>query len=143
MHIPNYVSGRKYPFHEAVLAVVNQWTLGPAMLIGDTNSGLPGLDEETKVFGRREESWFQALAAKGWVDVFRSLKGAERVYTWYSPNGGNGFRIDQAFVNQDLVRWVADVRYEWGKSGIDRRRLEALSDHAAVIIDFEFKLEPG
>jgi exonuclease III len=140
MHIPNYVSGRKHPFHEAVLAVVNQWLLGPGLLIGDTNSGLPGLDEETKVFGRREESWFQSLAIKGWVDIFRHLKGQERIYTWYSPNGGNGFRIDQAFVNQHLLRYVADVGYEWGKSGVDMSRREALSDHAAIIIDFELEL---
>jgi exonuclease III len=138
MHIPNYISGRKHPFHEAVLAVVNQWLLGPGLLIGDTNSGLPGLDEETKVFGRKEESWFQSLAAQGWIDIFRRLKGEERVYTWYSPNGGNGFRLDQAFVNKHLVQYVADVRYEWGKSELALNRRDALSDHAALIVDFAF-----
>lgn len=139
MHIPNYVSGRKHPFHDAVLAVAHQWLLGPGLLIGDTNSGLPGLDEETKVFGRKEESWFQGLAACGWVDIFRRLKGEERVYTWYSPNGGNGFRIDQAFVNEHLLQYITDARYEWGKSEVELNRRDALSDHAALIVDFAFR----
>jgi exonuclease III len=139
MHIPNYVSGRKYPFYEAVLAMIDRWFLGPGLLIGDTNSGLPGLDEETKVFGRREAGWFQALDAQGWVDIYRHLKGQERVYTWYSPNGGNGFRLDQAFINQPLLPAVADVRYEWGQSSVDLTRRDALSDHAALIVDLDLR----
>lgn len=138
MHVPNYVSGRKYPFHEAVLAVLDDWQLGPGLLIGDTNSGLPGLDEETKVFGRREKNWFESLAAKGWLDIFRELNGDEPVYSWYSPNGGNGFRLDQAFVNQPLAEYVTAVRYEWGKPNVDSQRRDALSDHAALIVDFDF-----
>lgn len=137
MHIPNYVSGRKYPFHDAVLAVVKRWAWGAGLLIGDTNSGLPGLDEETKVFGPMEKTWFRSLEAHGWTDVFRHLNGNERAYTWYSPNGGNGFRLDQAFLNQSLLPCVSTMRYEWGRSSNDTERRDALSDHAAVLLDLK------
>ncbi|HEX9922342.1 MAG TPA: endonuclease/exonuclease/phosphatase family protein [Anaerolineae bacterium] len=138
MHIPNYVSGRKYSFHDAVLAVVKDWSLGVGLLIGDTNSGIPGIDEETKVFGSMEENWFRSLEAYGWIDVFRHLNGNERAYTWYSPNGGNGFRLDQAFLNQSLLPFVSTMRYEWGSSSDHNERRDALSDHAAVLLDLEF-----
>ena len=140
MHIPNYVSGRKYPFHEAVLAVVEAWQFGPGLLIGDTNSGLPGLDEETKVFGPKEKGWFESLAARGWVDIFRELNGEARVYTWYSPNGGNGFRLDQTFVNQPLRPHVLQASYVWGKSASAPERRDALSDHAAMIVEVALKI---
>lgn len=139
MHIPNYASGRKHPFHDAVLAVVKQWSLGAGLLIGDTNSGLPGLDEETKVFGPMEENWFRSLEAHSWTDVFRHLNGNERAYTWYSPNGGNGFRLDQAFLNQSLLPFVSTMRYEWGRSSDHNHRRDALSDHAAILLDLEFR----
>jgi exodeoxyribonuclease-3 len=131
MHVPNRVSGRKYVFLDAVLAVVSGWRRGPAMVVGDTNTGWPGLDEETAVFNRREERWLDTLERQGWVDAFRLVHGAARAYTWYSPNGQNGFRVDQAFVNADL-RWrLKNAWYQWG------RGRAALSDHAALLVDFE------
>jgi exonuclease III len=99
---------------------------------------MPGLDEETKVFGPLEENWFRSLKAHGWTDVFRHLNGNERAYTWYSPNGGNGFRLDQAFLNRSLLPFASTMHYEWGRSSDDIERREALSDHAAVLLDLEF-----
>jgi exonuclease III len=56
------------------------------------------------------------------------------VYTWYSPNGHNGFRIDQAFVNAALLAHLKDAAYLWG--GARRRgRRDVLSDHAALLVD--------
>lgn len=134
MHVPNRVSGRKYPFLDAVLTCARRWRLGPALLVGDTNSGRRGLDEEVPVFSAREEGWIDALARCGWRDGFRHLRASARTYTWYSPNGRNGFRIDQAFVNRALLPRVVDVRYEWAPlDGSDRR--DAISDHAALIVD--------
>src|SRR5262249_10742301 len=51
MHVPNRVTGRKLPFLDAVLGVAHGWRGGPALLIGDTNSGLIDLDEESPAFG--------------------------------------------------------------------------------------------
>ena len=134
MHVPNRVSGRKYPYLDAVLGCAQRWTLGPALLVGDTNSGRREIDEESPAFSAREEGWIDGLAACGWADAFRHLSADTRAYTWYSPNGRNGFRIDQAFVNAALLARLKDARYVWG--GASRRgRRTALSDHAALLVD--------
>ena len=134
MHVPNRVSGRKYPFLDAVLGCARRWRLGPALFVGDTNSGRRGLDEEVPVFSAREEGWVDGLAACGWIDAFRHLRPEARAYTWYSPNGRNGFRIDQAFVNGALLARLEHVAYVWGRPWRGRRR-DALSDHAALVVD--------
>ena len=133
MHVPNRVTGRKDLFYAAVLTVLARWRRGPTVLLGDTNSGRPGLDEETPVFGRREDAWLSGLEQSGWHDAFRLLRGPERAYTWYSPNGGNGFRLDQAFVKLEVRPRLRDVRYDWGRrvGRLGRR----LSDHAALLVD--------
>jgi exonuclease III len=139
MHVPNRVSGRKYPFLDAVLACARRWRRGPALLVGDTNSGRRGLDEETPAFNAREEGWIDALQGCGWTDGFRHLRADARAYTWYSPNGRNGFRLDQAFVNAALLARLRAVSYAWGRTRGGRR--EALSDHAALLVDLA--ADPG
>jgi exonuclease III len=134
MHVPNRVSGRKYPFLDAVLACARRWRRGPALFVGDTNSGRRGLDEEAPAFSAREEGWLDALAGCGWLDAFRHLRAGARAYTWYSPNGRNGFRIDQAFVNTALVAQLRDAAYVWGGAA-SRGRRDRLSDHAALLVD--------
>lgn len=134
MHVPNRAEGRKYPFLDAVLTCARGWQLGPALFLGDTNSGRRGLDEEVPAFNAREEGWIDALAGCGWADAFRHLRPDARAYTWYSPNGANGFRLDQAFVNAPLLARLEGARYVWG--GASRRARRALlSDHAALLID--------
>src|SRR5439155_441882 len=96
MHVPNRVTGRKWDFLDAVLAVAERWRNGPALLLGDTNSGRPVIDEEVPAFNEREGGWIDALERAGWRDAFRHLRGDETAYTWSSPTGDNGFRIDQA-----------------------------------------------
>jgi exonuclease III len=134
MHVPNRVTGLKYPFLDAVLACARRWRLGPALIVGDTNSGRRGLDEQVPVFSLREEGWIDALAGCGWRDAFRCLRAEARAYTWYSPNGRNGFRIDQAFVNAALFERLHDAAYFWGGAA-RRRRRDLLSDHAALLVD--------
>jgi exonuclease III len=132
MHIPNRATGRKEAFFEAVLAVLHRWRRGPALLLGDTNSGRPGIDEEAPAFGPKEVAWLDTLERLGWLDAFRLHRGMARAYTWYSPNRGNGFRIDQAFVNVELRSRLRDVRYEWGRRAA---HVHGLSDHAALLLD--------
>jgi exodeoxyribonuclease-3 len=134
MHVPNRVTGRKDAFYAEVLSIVERWRRGPTVLLGDTNSGRPGLDEETRVFGPRETAWLDALETLGWSDAFRLLHGTARAYTWYSPNGRNGFRLDQAFVNDGLRPRLRGLAYAWGwrrRPGVGL----ALSDHAALVLD--------
>jgi exonuclease III len=133
MHVPNRASGRKDAFYADVLALLGRWRRGAALLLGDTNSGRSGIDEETRVFGPKEEAWLDALDRLGWPDAFRLLRGRARAYTWYSPNGRNGFRIDQAFVNRALRPRLRAVRYDWGRRV--RSRNASLSDHAALLLD--------
>lgn len=134
MHVPNRASRRKYPFLDAVLTCARRWRLGPALLVGDTNSGRRGLDEEVPAFNAREERWIDDLARCGWHDAFRHLRAGARAYTWYSPNGRNGFRIDQAFVNQALLARVKGAAYVWGGVAVGGRR-DGLSDHAALVVE--------
>ena len=131
MHVPNRVSGRKYPYLDAVLETARRAWPGPAVFMGDTNSGRIGLDEEVPAFNRFEDGWMRGLHEAGWIDAFRHLRGDDaRAYTWYSPNGGNGFRIDQAFLNPALRPRLERFRYDWGRR--DRR---GASDHAAMVLD--------
>jgi exodeoxyribonuclease III len=134
MHVPNRVTGRKDAFFAEVLAAIRRWRRGPALLLGDTNTGRPDLDEEVPVFGPREVAWLDAIDKLGWADGFRALHGPARAYTWYSPNGRNGFRLDQAFLNRELQPRLKGVAYDWG---VQRRVGSglALSDHAALVLD--------
>jgi endonuclease/exonuclease/phosphatase (EEP) superfamily protein YafD len=134
MHVPNRVSGRKYPFLDAVLACARRWRRGPALFVGDTNSGRRGLDEQVPAFSVREEGWIDGLARCGWVDAFRHLRARTRAYTWYSPNGRNGFRIDQAFANAALLARLRQAAYVWGGPRQPGRR-DTVSDHAALLVD--------
>jgi exonuclease III len=155
MHIPNFVTGNRYVYHDAALAVARGWKGLPALLVGDTNTGRIGIDEESPVFSQRDDNWMQSLERAGWHDAFRHLYGETRVYTWYSPNKGNGFRLDEAFIHKSLLYRLRDVSYQWGKAStettgtligprnaakllLDDRplRRDVLSDHAALIVDF-------
>jgi exonuclease III len=134
MHAPNMVTGRKWPLLDALLELAGRWRRGPALLVGDTNTGRAGVDEESPVFDRRHHEWMEAMHRR-WPDALRHLHGDEaRAFTWYSPNGRNGFRLDQAFVNRSLLPRLGGLRHEWGALEGDPRR-EALSDHAALILD--------
>ena len=101
------------------------------MLIGDTNSGLPDIDEESPAFGEAEVQFMNGMEHRQWNDIYRVLHGDKREYTWYSPNGKNGFRLDEAFVNAQLKSHVQSFQYVWGIPGNHNQ----LSDHAAIIMD--------
>jgi len=138
MHVPNRASGLKYLYFDAVLDLVRRWRAGPALLVGDTNSGLIGVDEQASAFNAREDGWVRALGAAGWTDAFRHRHGDLEGYTWYSPNRGNGFRLDEAFVNRALLPRLLDVRHAWGiLDGATEVPRHVLSDHAAVLVTLE------
>ncbi|MEM7251671.1 MAG: endonuclease/exonuclease/phosphatase family protein [Pseudomonadota bacterium] len=132
MHVPNMVTGRKYDFLAAVAKLAARWRHGPAIFVGDTNSGKPDIDEENPAFTPREADWIDELERRGWRDTFRHLNPNTREYTWYSPNGDNGFRIDQAFANRAAIDRLVDTSHVW--AGPSRRA--GVSDHAALIVEF-------
>jgi len=135
MHVPNRVSGRKGAFLDDLLAMAQAWRRGPALIVGDTNTGRIGIDEESPAFDRFEDDWMVAMQKARWRDAFRHIHGVELAYTWYSPNKGNGFRLDEGFVNGRLIKRLAEARHVWGEVDGNSRR-DALSDHAALILDF-------
>lgn len=131
MHIPNMHTKLKVPYHQRLLKIAKFWKFDAGLFIGDTNSGLPNIDEETSVFTRNEANFMNGLDDLDWKDMFRVKYGDERAYTWYSPNGRNGFRLDEAFANQRLQPHILDCRYVWGETTEHNQ----LSDHAAIILD--------
>jgi exodeoxyribonuclease III len=139
IHVPNRVSGRKWPFHAATLRVARAWSNGPALMCGDTNTGRIGFDADAGAsgFNAREDGWMTDLHDAGWRDAFRHLHGDRREWTWHSPNAGTGYRLDQAFVNNGMIDRLAAVKHAWGQ---DERfaRHDAMSDHAALIVDFDW-----
>jgi exonuclease III len=135
VHVPNRVTRRKYPFLDAVTDIVASWRGPPGILLGDTNSGRIGIDEESAAFSTREDQWISNLDALGWRDAFRARHPRRREFTWYSPNGNNGFRLDQVFLHPHMMQRLRKVRHEWGSDG--SRRRDALSDHAAIIVDVD------
>lgn len=134
IHIPNRVTGLKYPFMDAVENVLRNWRGPPAVLMGDTNSGQIDIDEESSAFNKIEDRWVSALGKLNWQDAFRLVHGEKREFTWYSPNGRNGFRLDQMFLHPVIGRRVVKFDHHWFGASPDRK--EVLSDHAAMVIDF-------
>ncbi len=139
MHVPNYTTPTlKYPYLESVLEMVDTWDNGPALLAGDTNCGKRGIDEEkpSPPKFQREHDWIVGMEQRGWVDAFRHMHGDRREYTWYSHRN-NGFRLDYAFCSPNLAPAVADGQHAWGYDRSKPNRRDALSDHAALIVDIE------
>ena len=135
IHIPNRSTGLKYPFLDAVTNTVKNWRGPAAIIIGDTNSGCIDIDEESPAFNKTEDQWIKTLNSLHWKDAFRLLHGNKKDYTWYSPNGRNGFRLDQAFLYPSLHDKLKYFEHVWGGNTSARR--EDLSDHAAIVMDIE------
>lgn len=139
MHIPNHTEPRrKYPYMNAVLRLAKDWQNGPALFMGDTNCGKSGIDEENPLAGvfKREHDWMEAMENRDWVDAFRQVAGERREFTWYSHRN-NGFRLDHAFCSPELAPAIGNTRHVWGRDSANSARRDALSDHAALILDFE------
>ncbi len=135
IHIPNRSTGNKYPFMQSVIDIASQWRGPPAVIAGDTNSGRIGIDEESPAFNKTEDNWICNLQQLHWTDIYRHASSSDSPYTWYSPNGRNGFRLDQMFLNNRLLQRQKNFSHVWG--GDTTHRLESLSDHAALILDLD------
>ncbi len=130
VHVPNRVSGRKERFLDSLVDVARRWRDRPSIVIGDTNTGWPGADEAVLPFNGYERRCMSDLSRLGWRDAYRDRYGDEPAPSWYSPNAGNGFRLDQAIVSAALTSRVRRTSYHW-PNGEGR----GPSDHAALRVE--------
>ncbi len=135
LHVPNRATGRKLTFLDGARLQAERWRAEQAVIIGDTNSGKPDIDEQSPAFNQHEGGWIDALHDIGWRDAYRLHAGRRRAYTWYSPNRDNGFRLDQAFLSPAVADRLRRATHCW--AGGSRR--SGVSDHAAVLVDIRTK----
>lgn len=131
IHVPNKNEGDKYGIQAAVLEQFEQLNGRNAMAMGDTNSGVPGLDEQVPFFHKKDGQWFAEINRIGWCDVWRENNPEAVEFTYYH-NTGRGFRIDQLFAPHELCDRI-QVSHDWGVPAMGKFR--GPSDHAALVID--------
>jgi exodeoxyribonuclease-3 len=114
------------------------------ILVGDVNIAHQEIDlknwksnQKNSGFLPEERAWMTRLLGEGGlVDVFRKLNPKAEQYTWWSNRG-------QAWVNN--VGWRLDYHLATPGIAATARReqiylAQRFSDHAPVIIDYDFKL---
>ena len=134
VHIPNRDEPPKvkFEFHEKVIRFMEKYASEDAIVIGDTNSGQIGFDEESSYFNDKEHGWFDLIAKAGWADSWRKRNPESREYTWRS-NSGNGFRLDQAFASKSADGRIRKIEYVQPKT-IEKTG-KRISDHAAIVLE--------
>lgn len=132
VHAPWSIYLGRLEYYAALIEVAEKWQHGPGVIIGDMNTGVTGLDEETENSVEYHKSVMEPLEDIGWRDMFRVFQPEANWPTWYSPYG-NGYRLDQAFANKELQPLVQSCIYNWGK----QPESGDLSDHAAILLDFK------
>jgi exodeoxyribonuclease-3 len=114
------------------------------ILVGDINIAHHEIDlknwrsnQKNSGFLPEERAWLSKLLDEaGLVDVFRTLNQSAEQYTWWSTRG-------QAWANN--VGWRLDYHLATPAIAAKARREsiyldQRFSDHAPVIIDYDFKL---
>ena len=114
------------------------------ILVGDVNIAHHAIDlknwkgnQKNSGFLPEERAWMTCLLEEaGLVDVFRTLNAQPDQYTWWSQRG-------QAWVNN--VGWRIDYHLATPAVAATARREQIvlapkLSDHAALVIDYDFEL---
>ncbi len=137
MHVLNRFEGHKYKFQDEVIETFQSMRTANALAFGDTNTGVPHVDEEAMYFLPREGEWFDRIREAGWEDVWRARNPETREFTWYT-HGGSGFRQDQLFATGSMAKRVTDIRYDWGQPETETGR--TMSDHAAIVFDIEMSV---
>jgi exonuclease III len=122
----------KFPFFRRCIEMAVSSSHRPFVMIGDLNTGRNDLDIEGNGAPFDCADQFADLHEQvGLVDLWRLRHGDRRDWTWRSAK--NGFRIDHAFGNQEFLN-----RYPNFQCEIDHEpRLARLTDHSAIILDFE------
>ena len=112
----------------------------PAIAIGDFNSGRNDTDIEANLGKTRLVDEFStadlyALLERQWTEVWQHFHPGEHEFSWYPqmgrPERRNGWRLDKAFASKTMLPRISGAHYDHSF------RLDALSDHSALIVDVE------
>ena len=100
---------------------------GLVAVAGDLNVVEPGHIPHYPVFGDWEYDFYRSFAQAGLVDAYRTLHPDTVEHSWFG-RGGNGYRIDHAFITaahqQSLL--ACDYRHD--------PRAQGVSDHSAMFL---------
>jgi exodeoxyribonuclease-3 len=102
------------------------------LFVGDWNTGAPIGDVEPEGTGFSCCEHFAAMPEQGFVEAWRLLHPRERAFSWYSRRGSialNGFRIDHAFLSEQLRERLVSCEYS------DVERSAGVSDHAPLLLE--------
>lgn len=115
----------KRPLFQALVEASPELLRGPAVLLGDLNTGRHYLDEPGATYVTAD--LFVALERLGWVDAYRHRHPQGREASWFSRKG-NGFRLDHVFLSEPLVSSLTSAEYH------HEIRRSGATDHAALVV---------
>lgn len=130
------------PFAQALLALAQSHGM-EAIICADANIARSEIDIKNwkgnvgkSGFTEAERAWLESFLAMGWRDTHRELAPGLASYTWWSQRGGArekdvGWRIDYQFCTPGLANAAKSFLAP---------RLPVISDHAPLIIDYDFAL---
>ena len=111
-----------------------------AMAIGDLNSGRNETDIEANLGRTRLADEFSTATLYGllerhWTEAWLYEHPGETEFSWYPRMGPplrkNGWRLDKAFLSNALLPRLRGAFYD------HTFRLDALTDHSALVVDLE------
>ena len=111
IYMPNLRA--KIPYWEALIATLSSQSANRALAIGDFNTCRAYLDEAGAIDATAH--YMDAIEQIGFRDLWRHRYPDRREYSWFSTRN-NGFRIDHAFLSQELAACAGTVHYshqEW------------------------------
>jgi exonuclease III len=104
--MPNLLA--KIPYWDALIAALSSPSAKRALAIGDFNTCRAYLDEAGAIDATAH--YMDAIEQIGFRDPWRHRYPDRREYSWFSTRN-NGFRIDHAFLWQELAVCAGSVHY--------------------------------
>jgi exonuclease III len=111
IYMPNLRA--KIPYWEALIATLSLQSANRSLAIGNFNTCRAYLDEAEAIDATAQ--YMDAIEQIGFRDLWRHRYPDRREYSWFSRRN-NGFRIDHAFLSQELAACAGTVHYshqEW------------------------------
>ena len=124
IYMPNLPA--KIPYWEALIATLSSQSANRALAIGDFNTCRAYLDKAGAIDATAH--YMDAIEQIGFRDLWRHRYPDRREYSWFSTRS-NGFRIDHAFLSQELAGCAGAVYYS------HTERTAGLSDHSPLIVE--------